>query len=163
MTKKKSYLKSEDDTILTSILPLGFRFRTLYNLRESGYKGTVDEVNNQPSLTIPEQSMSIREIISRYANGLPVSASQRVPIYHGDEILPDPRTLDLAELQDLRQRISEDVKSLTTNLENQKAKAAYEGELRKAEQLLEFEKLSKEKRAAQKAEYLASKPKPEKE
>lgn len=61
------------------------------------------EINDQPSETIPDESMSIREILARFAQGLSVGGG-RTPIYDEDDDFPDPRTLDLAEIQDLRER-----------------------------------------------------------
>jgi hypothetical protein len=53
----------------------------------------------QPSLTVPDQTMSIPELIRRYAQGLPLGAP-KVPIYEGTD---DPmqginfKKLDLSE------------------------------------------------------------------
>lgn len=60
------------------------------------------EVNDMPSMTVPDQTLSIEELISRYARG------QSVPSYVGlsDEelgfIAPDVRHLDLTQLEELR-------------------------------------------------------------
>jgi len=70
-----------------------------------------DEVNTLPSLTIPDQNMSIRQIIDNYTRGLPVNAF--TPIYDGEDYdLPDPRTLDLVERQEMAERIKEEVASI---------------------------------------------------
>ncbi len=69
------------------------------------------EVNNLPSLTIPDQNLSIRQIIDRYTRGLPVTGF--TPIYEGEDYdLPDPRTLDLVERQEMAERIKEEVASI---------------------------------------------------
>ncbi|WNK14087.1 MAG: hypothetical protein [Microvirus sp.] len=71
------------------------------------------EVNTLPSETIPDQNMSIREILSRYARGLPIE--QNIPSYQEDEEyndLPDPRTLDLTERQELDKRIRQELKEM---------------------------------------------------
>ena len=48
-----------------------------------------------PSMTIPDQTMSLRQILDRYARGLPI-AGVKVPQFDDGEIeMPDPRTLDL--------------------------------------------------------------------
>lgn len=74
-------------------------FKTPYNAVPSA-----GEVNTQPSKTIPDQSMSIREIMKRYASGLPLGG-QRVPMYDEGEDDPfdgkDPRTFDLSEMHDM--------------------------------------------------------------
>jgi hypothetical protein len=59
------------------------------------------EFNTQPSLTIPDQTMSIRTILDRHSRGLPIDGL-KIPIYEGEENdLPDWRRLDLAERQEL--------------------------------------------------------------
>ena len=72
------------------------------------------EVNNQPSETIPDQSMSIRTLLDRYSRGLPISG-ERTPIWQqGDDYndMPDPRTLDLAERQEYAEEYQQELKSL---------------------------------------------------
>lgn len=69
------------------------------------------EVNTLPSLTIPDQNMSIREIIDRYSRGLPVTSF--TPVYEGEDFdLPDPKTLDLVERHEMAQKIKEEVASI---------------------------------------------------
>lgn len=59
------------------------------------------EKNTMPSKTIPDQTMNIRTILERYSRGLPIDGI-KTPIWTGEEDdLPDPRTLDLAERQEL--------------------------------------------------------------
>jgi hypothetical protein len=59
------------------------------------------EVNNKPSLTVPDQTLSIPELMKRYANGLPLG-SPLVPLYeeNPEEDLLGGRnwkTMDLSE------------------------------------------------------------------
>jgi len=70
-----------------------------------------NEVNNLPSLTIPDQNLSIRQIIDRYTRGLPIHSFN--PVYDGEDYdLPDPRTLDLVERHELAERLKEEVASI---------------------------------------------------
>lgn len=55
-----------------------------------------DEVNEEPSLTIPDQCMTIPEILERYARGLPIGG-QTEGYFEEDPEFPDYRTLDLEE------------------------------------------------------------------
>ena len=64
------------------------------------------ETNNEPSLTIPDQTMSIKEILNRFASGLPVGG-QKTPFYdetESEEYIPDPRYMDLADRQELSEQ-----------------------------------------------------------
>lgn len=63
------------------------------------------EVNKLPSKTVPDQTMSMREIFERHVRGLPIEGV-RVPVYDENDDMPDPRTLDLAD----RQRIAEEAR-----------------------------------------------------
>lgn len=72
-----------------------------YNHEEQQY-----EINKQKSLTIPDQAMSIKEILSRFARGLDVEGFK--PIYDDEDItlddyIPDPRNMDLAERQEYKE------------------------------------------------------------
>ena len=75
------------------------------------YKEQLGEVNTLPSMTIPDQTMSIRTIVDRYAKGLPVSAF--TPIYEGEDFyMPDPKTLDLVDRAELLENVKQEVESL---------------------------------------------------
>ena len=57
----------------------------------------------KPSQTIPDQTMSIQEIIKRHAHGLPLGGSQE-GLYDddGDSQGIDVRTLDLVDIQAMK-------------------------------------------------------------
>lgn len=88
-------------------------FRTPYNTEHN----TPGEKNTLPSLTIPDQNMSIDEMLRRHAVGLPIDGA-RVPMYDEDENgnINDPfngvnpKTLDLSELAQMRDEAIERVK-----------------------------------------------------
>lgn len=74
------------------------KFRTQFNHAEFPQ---IWEKNDQPSKTLPDQAMSIKEIMRRYASGLPLGGG-RIEIYEGDEDdFPDLTHLDLAERQEI--------------------------------------------------------------
>lgn len=93
-------------------------FVTQYN-----YKGGKKEEFTLPSMTIPDQTMSIPEIMERYVKGLPLSAG-RVPVYEGeDDDLPDMSRMNKIdrietvrqledELSDLKIRLSQKPKKV---------------------------------------------------
>lgn len=57
------------------------------------------EINTKPSLTVPDQTMTVREIMERYARGLPIGGS-RLPSYDEEDDMPDIKTLDLTEREE---------------------------------------------------------------
>lgn len=85
------------------------------------------EVNNDPSKTIPDQSMSIAEIISRTQKGLPVTGV-RVPMYNETEdgIMPDLRNMDISEIYELKQRIAAKERAIRKQLQEQEEKRQQE-------------------------------------
>lgn len=64
-----------------------------------------DEINTKPSLTVPDQTMSLRTLLERYARGLPLD-NMSVPVYDepmdDDDFdpMPDWRKMDLADRQE---------------------------------------------------------------
>jgi hypothetical protein len=64
-----------------------------------------------PSQTVPDQSMSIKTILERYARGLPVGG--RLDEYYDEEdTLPNPLTLDLAERQELAELYTQEINEI---------------------------------------------------
>ena len=70
------------------------------------------EKNSLPSLTIPDQTLSVKEIMDRFVRGLPVEGA-KIPIYEGDESdLPDLSRMDLTERHETIERIKNEVDTL---------------------------------------------------
>lgn len=90
----------------------------------------------QPSMTIPDQTMTISELLRRHANGLPYSGPQ-VPVYDEnidgedpdfDDYMPDLSKMDLADAQLYREQALQDIRTAKENysreLETKKAEQA---------------------------------------
>lgn len=75
----------------------------LFDKKYEDYAGVVSE-------TVPDQSMSIKEILLRYSKGLPLGGG-KVPMWDEEDDFPDPKTLDLSELEDMRIEAEETIKS----------------------------------------------------
>jgi hypothetical protein len=79
------------------------------------------ETNNKPSQTVPDQTMSIRQLLRRYASGLPLGGSKE-PIYEGEDgDGVDPRRLDLAERQELEIAARQELAEIEERLKSKKA------------------------------------------
>jgi hypothetical protein len=81
------------------------------------------EKNNEPSLTIPDQTLSIKQILERYASGQ--SLEGKIPYYdesESEEYYPDPRYMDLAEREELAENYREEIQSIKTKAEKRKEK-----------------------------------------
>lgn len=80
------------------------KFKTHYNAKDFPDPG---ERSIQPSLTIPDQSMSIQEMIDRHRRGLPIRG-------YADAEYTDQA--DILEGRDLRQMDLEEIKQLSKKL-----------------------------------------------
>lgn len=100
------------------------KFATQYNNKKVEDR----EANYEPSLTIPDQSMTIKQIMIRYAKGIPISG-ERVPVYDGDEdFYPDFKNMDLADRQQYLEDAKAEIASATEEIKrretaNKKAKS----------------------------------------
>jgi len=71
------------------------------------------EQNNEPSLTIPDQTLSIKQILERYASGQ--SLEGKTAYYdesESEEYYPDPRHMDLAEREQLAEQYKEELQEI---------------------------------------------------
>lgn len=91
------------------------KFKTQWNAKEFPKDR---ETNDLPSLTLPDQTMSMRTILDRYARGLPIGG-HKTPIYNGDEDLPELDHMDLAERQELLERNKERIQELREKAVNE--------------------------------------------
>jgi hypothetical protein len=88
------------------------------------------EVNDEPSLTIPDQTMSIKEILNRFASGLPVGG-QKQALYdetESEDYIPDPRYMDLAERQEFAENYREEFQQIKERVEKPKTDVNSEAE-----------------------------------
>lgn len=78
---------------------------------------------SQPSKTVPDQTMSLRTIMNRYASGLPVGGIKEA-LWDDDaenSLGINPRTLDLVDLQELKlenEILINDIKEQTKTVKN---------------------------------------------
>lgn len=68
------------------------------------------ELNNEPSLTVPHQALTIREILARYASGTVPDVMTRDENYSEDN--EDLRGIDIAEYHDLKASNSTEIETL---------------------------------------------------
>lgn len=89
---------------------------TIINQLNAANRKRVVEVNNTPSKTIPEQSLSVKQIIDRFTKGLPITAKNYEAQYHGGIEMPVLDKLDLAEQQQLREYARDKVKEFQNRI-----------------------------------------------
>lgn len=84
-------------------------FRTPFN-----YVPEIPVQSQLPSMTEPDQTLTLREMLTRYAQGKPLSKNRLA--FHGDEIMPDIRTLDMEEIVSLRLDVDERINNLNAKI-----------------------------------------------
>lgn len=83
------------------------------------------EINNLPSMTIPDEALTVTEILERHTRGIPFQAG-RVPIYDGDEPKPDLKKMDISEIHDMikaNNEVIQDIKEKHNEKRSKKAAA----------------------------------------
>lgn len=115
------------------------------------------EISFLPSNTIPDRSMSVREILDRYARGLPITG-KKVPIYDEQNDLPDHRSLDLIDLAEMREEVKEKIADISDK-QKKKQQAAHDKEVEEAaaKKLLKLEE-DKAKKSDDKSEKSTNNP-----
>jgi len=89
------------------------------NASDFPYKG---EVNNKPSETVPDQTMTMREILTRYAKGQSIDGV-KIPLWEeGEGFAKDPETLDLAEREELATQAREELQQINERIKQSKLK-----------------------------------------
>lgn len=92
------------------------RVKTWLNATDFPVQG---EKQFSPSKTVPDQTMSMRELLDRYARGLPLAGAKE-PMYYGEEDLPDLNRLDLAEIQELKEANKQRIADQQADLQRQR-------------------------------------------
>lgn len=110
------------------------------------------------SMTVPDQSMSMREILSRFARGLPINAGLRTNA-HYDEFaeFPDTSNMDLADVQALRYQYEQELHEVNKRIREKKEKESAEKRRKLNEEMFERMKKEKEVQDDQKAKNVSGK------
>lgn len=89
----------------TDTLP---RFQTIYNAHQ--FPKWAEEITG-PSTTMPDMTLSLDEIVRRFARGIPITG-QRFPIYDGDEDqdFPDLTFTDKLTREELKMTLNDELR-----------------------------------------------------
>jgi len=81
----------------------------------------VAEVNTKPSLTVPDQSLSIKELVARYIRGEDVKIFPGTYAEEGEELFETTGMSEM-DLHDLARQTAEEIQELQDKLAKQKSK-----------------------------------------
>jgi hypothetical protein len=84
------------------------------------YTGHAGKIMDNTQHTVPDQHMSVRELLSNHSRGLPIHAQTNEGQFFGTEI---PIITDLTDLPKIREELNEQNKN-TTNVANDEIQAA---------------------------------------
>lgn len=79
------------------------------------------------SETVPDQSMTIRDLLDRHQRGIITHVNEKTPFYDENVRYPDPRGLDLVDVQEMRKALRQEIE------ENQLKLADYAKETERRE------------------------------
>lgn len=100
------------------VIHMATKFVTQWNQAHK----TQAENNLEPSMTVPDQSMTISEILDRHRRGLTIEHG-KVPMYEGtDDYMPDLTGLDLAERHEEIKKLAEEAKAIKQRQDDSKRK-----------------------------------------
>lgn len=103
-------------------------FKTMFVKKYNGYVPARGRTFEQPSKTVPDQTMSLRTILDRYARGLPISGNTSKPLWEGEEVDPlDFNNLDLAEREELINQRKDELAELSGRIARSRKKKTSEG------------------------------------
>lgn len=72
------------------------------------------ESSSKPSMTIPDQSLSIRELYDRFQSGLPLQGVKDAVYYGEDDDFPDLAKMDLADRENYIKGVREELEEFKT-------------------------------------------------
>lgn len=101
--------------------------------------------NSLPSMTIPDQSLTLQQLIDRHTSGMSLGAISKTPIFDEENVSSgiNPATLDLVDIENMMRENASTIKSLKD--ENEKTSRAKAAARRQKEIDDEVEKREKQK------------------
>lgn len=109
------------------------KFRTQHNYKDAPVKG---QTKFGLSQTIPDQSLSIRQLHERYVRGQPLSEYERQPLYAEDNELSqldgvDFQSLDLTEIEEINKTAAQTLFKVKKDEADRKAKEYHDKQRKK--------------------------------
>lgn len=106
------------------------KFRTQFNLKHKPDKG---EVNNMDSMTLPDDCLSLRQLLQNHTRGISSSVTQREAIYTGDTLVKNHQDItdEVEEVKDLKRREKELEQQIKKEHEEQEEKSKQQAKAKK--------------------------------
>lgn len=111
-----------------------------------------NEVNKEPSKTVPNQTLTIAEMVKRHRSGRPIEGSSTTPVYSGEELLPDLSKMDLIDKHAYIDSVADHLVEVRARIEKAKKESSDKAKIE------EFEKWHQEKLKAMQQDTAKSNP-----
>lgn len=74
-------------------------------------------ISTQPSLTVPDQSLTLRELLINYTRGNDLPTTQKQPaFFDSEQFIPDLNRMDLVDIQEMMEDNAQNAAQLQDNL-----------------------------------------------
>lgn len=110
-------------------------------VHQLNYERGKGEVYTMPSKSVPDMAMTPREIMQRYSQGMPLDQSRNL-VYTGDQDLPDIRTMDLVDIQEMSEANDAYIKAKQAELDN-KVKQRRQAKQKQLQERTKYEEANK--------------------
>lgn len=108
------------------------RFRTQFS--EVPNPVDLSEFNDEPSMTVPDQAMSIQEIMHRHVRGLPVPKNSKM-FYGGDKLYPPVHAMSHMDITDAQRMLQSQMETKDKELDDKRKRRKESIAKSKAEKL----------------------------
>lgn len=92
-----------------------------------------------PSITVPDQTMSMRTILDRYRRGMPLEIRQKEPLFYNGEF-PDLSKMDISEIHQLKKEAAAEVARMQKELQDKEEYKRMQKQKELEQQLEELKK-----------------------
>lgn len=97
-----------------------------------------------PSMTVPDQTMSLKTMVQKYVRGLPIAAPDLHGEYTEDIIAQDFTKLDYATQQEILLERADELSDIKTRVNTERAEKAKQAQENQAKKDKEIEELKKQ-------------------
>lgn len=117
----------------------GYTIRTQFNPNYNGCQGSIPSPEQR---TVPDMSLTIKELVRNHTRGISVDINQPEPVFFED---PIPTIQDLTDLDALRDVLNERAKETLDLKEKSEQQAAKAAEIAYEQSIIEKHEKSKQK------------------
>lgn len=93
-------------------------FKNKHMRTSQNFQQTEGVYNTLPSLTVPDQSLTLRQLLTNYTRGQELPGNQVPAFFDENEYIPDIKRMDLVDIQELMEGNAQKAAKLQKNLKD---------------------------------------------